>query len=393
MSLPQSFNANEYSSWILSQGSPHNCIIVAGIKGGIEFELLQNAINLASMEQAMLRYSIAGDVCGFVEVNQAIPTREIDHENDWRKIAEEELAKPFADLEVLARITVLKSKSVNYIIFCFHHIIGDGSSGIHFLLRTLHFYDNTKSSEHTIKYLQKNDKLPTPEPKITVEKVCAPNSITKIKGVRIDLDAMHRIECHAKNKGYFLNAYLSEIILQTTFIVFEQNQYTVSMPIDLRKRNKNNRYFPLKFHTSCINFEASNNITAKAIQSKIREAFRKKQYIENLSLLNNMINQRTSDLEFSKLFISKAPALCISNAGVIDTASIQDSVNASLQLVEFHLSVNAQSYMGTAESFTVQLTQLENQGLFININYPFPLISEEKMSYFLNRLEQELLSI
>lgn len=33
---PAPFNVNEYCSWILSQGSPHNCTITIGVKGELD---------------------------------------------------------------------------------------------------------------------------------------------------------------------------------------------------------------------------------------------------------------------------------------------------------------------------------------------------------------------
>lgn len=139
------FYVNEYCSWILSQNSQHNCIITIGIEGDIDSEKLNIAVKIASIEQPHLRYGIWPNTCGFALTNNPLLIKEINQDIDWRVIAENELSRQFLDGEVLARITVLKNKMRQYIIFCFHHIIGDGTSSINFLLQIIRIYNRSKA--------------------------------------------------------------------------------------------------------------------------------------------------------------------------------------------------------------------------------------------------------
>ncbi len=392
----KNFNTNEYSSWILSQGSPHNCIIVAGVSEDIEIDRLKKSVQLASSEQEMLQYSISRDVCGFIKINEAMPVSET-HDQNWQTVAETELAKNFSDNGVLARIILLKNKNIQYIVLCFHHIVGDGISGIHFLLRILHFYcDLDASSSPNFKNLLRDFTIPEPNSRLAEGYAFNPSAVTKIQSIKIDLAAVKRIENMAKISGFSLNAYLYANILQVASDVFDTNYFNVSIPVDLRVKKNNPIIFPLKFHTSWIDFQWKKAIsentleTVQFLQSQMRSDFRKKQYISNLNILTEQINKRENNFNFSKSFISKEPTICISNAGAIDTIMRDRNIILPFQLVELHLSVNAQAYMGTHDSFTVQLSQLKNYGQFININYPSSLINEQKISYFLDRIKEKL---
>lgn len=390
MTIPKikQFNINEYCSWILSQHSPHNCIITAGVEGEIDIAHFKKATKSASIHQPQLRYSISPDICGFIPTNKSISIHEIYLDIDWQKIAENELAKPFLHNDSLARITVLKTKTTQYIILCFHHIIGDGSSGINFLFRILHYYNHPENFKKTFHDKEKELLLPTPEPRILTNQACSENIKTKINGIHIKNDLMSAIEDKTKALGCSLSSYLSQKILEAASEAFHTHEFDVTMSADLRIRNENQSLHNLKFHTSWIDFKWQVNDSAKAIQSKIRAGFHENQHLKNLTTLNKAVNQHKNHSDFLNAFLSKKPAICISNGGKINNPTNE---NSALKLIELHLSVNCQAYLGASNSFTIPLSQLNQHGLFINVNYADTLVSEKEIKIFLSFLEEKLI--
>ncbi|EKD72077.1 MAG: hypothetical protein ACD_46C00016G0001 [uncultured bacterium] len=221
---------------------------------------------------------------------------------------------------------------------------------------------------------------------------------TKIKGISVDEKIIHNIENKIKKIKLSLNSYLSQIILQSAAEVFYVKNFSVLMPINLRNGSKNKIPCSLEFNTSWINFEWSflihENRTESAciIHSNVKKSLFNKLHLKNLNLLNHAIENRKSNFSFLNSFISKNPTICISNLGVINKSILRKQADLPLQLIEAHASVNAQSYMGTSQSFTIQLCQLIGRGLFIDVNYPFPLVSDKKVTLFLDKLEQKLFS-
>lgn len=383
------FNINEYCSWMLSQCSPHNCIITAGIEGEIDISHFKNAVKSASINQPQLRYTISLDICGFIPTDRSIDINEIHLDTDWRKIAENELSKPFLHNDSLARITVLKTKTMQYIILCFHHIIGDGNSGINFLSKILYYYNDPKYIEkiHTDK--ENEILLPTPKPQtLSTDQVFSETVKTKISGIHIKNDLIPAIENKTKALGCSLNSYLSLMILEAASEVFNTNEFDVAMSVDLRKRNVNQSFQNLKFLTSWIDFKWKANDSAKSIQSKIRSGFHEKQHLKNLISLNEVINQRKNHSDFINAFSSKNPSICISNCGKIN---IPTNESVALKLIELHLSVNCQAYLGARNSFTIPFSQLNQNGIFINVNYVDTLVCEKEIKIFLSFLEQKLI--
>lgn len=389
----KNFTVNEHCSWILSQGSPHNCIIAAGLRGDVDFLRLQESVSKAAREHEILQFSIAKNICSFVVANTPAPVIEIFNDCGWQQIAENELATPFIEYAALARITLLKSKNIQYIILCFHHVIGDAASGIYFLKRIIEHYNNTNLFVASMD--ENNDNhflLPSPQSKISTLQAHTPNTTTKLNGIEISVQIIRKLEKRAKNAGYSMNTCLSDSILQAAAKIFNAKNFDVSMPVSLR--NKHNAMSALKFHTSWINLEWSHSKSQnkenriKKLHSQIHTALTEKQYINNLHKLNKLIEQSENHFDFSQSFIAKQPTICISNLGVIDIQNTKD--NHPLKIIDIHVAVNAQAYMGTAESFTIQLSQIADRGLFINMCYPSPLITKEKSSLFLKQLESLL---
>jgi len=183
----QFFNVNEYCSWILSQGSPHNCIIVSGVKGVPELNRLQQAVEEARHEQPMLGFSISDNHYGFIKTCQKLEVQCITDNKGWRRAAENELSKPFIDGEALARITIINSGDTHYIVLCFHHVIGDGVSGIQFLLRIIEIYNNAHALI-TANVIKSDILVPNVTPYF--DKVEKPEYVTKITGVSISSERM-----------------------------------------------------------------------------------------------------------------------------------------------------------------------------------------------------------
>lgn len=385
------FNVNEYCSWILSQGSPHNCIIVAGVKGLLELNRLQQAVEEAGHEQPMLGFSISANHCGFIKTHKKLGVQCVAGNREWRNVAEDELSKPFIDTEALAQITVINSGDIHYILLCFHHVIGDGASGIQFLLRIIEIYNNAHVSITTNEI-----ECDIPASNVTpyFDKAEKPECATKITGISIDNERMRQVESKAKKLGCSLNAYLSAKLVQAAGEIFKVPSFDISMAVDLRRKIKGESFVPLKFLTSWIDFKANieTDNFAETMHKHIRRCFREKQQFQNLNVLNEMVYSCSNNANFAKAFISTQPTICISNSGITESPFITPNNKDELKVVELHLSVNAQSYMGTKDSFTVQLSRLKEQGQFINVNYPDPLVSGKKIDSFLECFENSLIS-
>ena len=383
------FNVNEYCSWILSQGASHNCIIVAGVKGGVVLNKLQEAVKAASLEQSMLGFSIANEYCGFVPTDHQIQVQYISDMVNWLKVAEGELAKPFLDGEVLARITLIDGDGVQYIILCFHHVIGDGTSGTQFLQRIISFYNHPSSIIITGRA---PINAPIPSEKKVFRAAFHPKCTTKIANIFLDLEKMQFVEAGAIRLGCSLNAYLSANLLKAALEVFGVSHFNISMAVDLRREVDTQSFYPLKFLTSWIDFKSDglSGHFIEGLQSNVRRCLKAKQHLNNLNALNQKINYRNDDVSFAQDFISRRSSVCITNSGMID--DITAFSDGAIKIVEWHLSVSVQSYMGTHDSFTVQLNGLKGVGQFIKINYPDPLVSSEKVSDLLTCVQKNLLS-
>lgn len=386
------FNVNEYCSWILSQYSPHNCIVVAAIEGQINLQRLKEALKVASLEQPMLGFSIISNNPAFVTINQSVQVKSINSKEDWRKIAENELATRFLDGEVLARITLVAGFDIQYVIFCFHHVIGDGVSGSHFLSRLISIYNNSESTS-SINEMQVD--IPVPKKILPESEEKFENHFhTKIKGISIDSKKMAFIENKLRKSGCSLSSYLYAKILESAFYAFDISYFNVSIPVDLRERSAVRSFSRLKFLTSWIDFEVDKqgDNLVKVVRERIQQNFRLKRHLYNLISLSKKIDLRVSNACFAKKFVSNKPTICISNLGSVDDKIFCSKIEGELKLVELHLSGSAQSYMGTSDSFTVQLCRLKNLGQFLNVNYPSPLVSNEKIDMFLEYFQNSLAS-
>lgn len=176
-------------------------------------------------------------------------------------------------------------------------------------------------------------------------------------------------------------------ILESASQVSNADEFNVSMAVDLRRKNSVRPIYPLKFHTSWIDFVWQKSDTPKIVHSKIRDSFRNKRHVKNLMNLNEVVNRRKNDVDFAKSFIASSSSISISYNSKIDNS---DSENCVLKLIALHSSVNCQAYLGAPHSFAIQMCQLSNQGLFVNINYPDALVDEKEINLFISFLQKKL---
>lgn len=391
------FNVNEYSSWIISRESPHNCLIVAKYQGRINLNQLQKAINIASETQEMLQYSISTKICGFILKEGDIPIYEFEANDSWERFGETELNTFFSEGKALARFTILRAKEFGYIMFCFHHIIGDGASGIQFLLDIIDLYNSGFMAD--IKSFKKKTNVPLNLwPEIRPPNILKPkkNIITKISSLLYDEQITSSLINHVKENGSTLNSFLSSQILLSMNEVFNNTFVNVCFPVDLRKTKYLCDGLKLKFFTSWISIfitglqNKDGKKLCNLIKNEIKSQLNRREYFYNLKKLLDNINSRQNDSAYVNSFISTEPTICISYSGNIKKPYLDE--NYKLKLTEIHMSVSTQGYMGTPNSFTVQLTKLNNKKIFININYPFPLIQEDIIKKFLESLDKKITS-
>lgn len=121
---------------------------VASIQGSISLDMLRSAIDLLQKRHPLLQVCLQEleDGFFFVDSTGLIPLRAIErqHEQQWLKIAEDELQQKFSgEFEPLCRITLLQSSTQPYnneLIVTFHHAIADGISALHFIHELLSYY-------------------------------------------------------------------------------------------------------------------------------------------------------------------------------------------------------------------------------------------------------------
>jgi hypothetical protein len=387
------FNTNELSSWILGKESTHNMLIVAGVHGDIDINLFRKTLNILSKKQEVLQLSISPDVCDFISIDEEIPVRTIASKNGWQSIGEKELNTHFINGKSLARITIIKTKTVQYIMLCAHHIIGDGFSALQFLLNIITKYNLTPILDKN-KIEGDEQKKSTVWPKSFNKNN---NSVTRIKSINFDKTIVDGLLKHSKDSGSSLNSYLSEKILLSMYETFDLEKTQVSFPVNLRKERVFTSACELKFLTSWINFtiekpgQNSKDALHHIINRKIRKKLKDSQHIHNIKKLAGVIKHRKDDRTYADGFASKESSIFISNAGDIDYRQKDDKVK--LKLAEIHMSVSAQLYMGTPDSFTIQITMLNSQSLYINVNYPHPLVDENKINIFLETLNSKITSL
>lgn len=375
------FNVNEYCSWITSQYSPHNCIIVGAVNETIDVDRLQKCVDMAVDNQLQCHYSISRDVCGFIPISPQINVRKISNNVQWQTIAENELGTSFLDGETLVRVTVLSTSESQYIIICFHHIIGDGISGVDFLKQLLHYYNHPNQA---CGFNDEKITLPVPVQKVMPASKIVVNGKTKIKTIRVDYELAQSIKIFSKQNKLTLNACLSDFILRSASSVFHADAFNVSMPVNLRKKHKNNFLNALKFDTSWIDFLWERGVTN--IQSAIKGQLIKQSQKNNLIVLNKLLNDSESHAD---ILINQNPMcqICISNVGSCVNSCCN---NDSLKLTELHLSVNCEHYHKTRNSFTIQLSELIDHGLFINVNYCDAHVSDSEVNLFAQNFENAL---
>lgn len=333
---------------------------------------------MAVDNQLQCHYSISRDICGFIPISPYVDVRKIPDDVQWQVIAENELAKPFLDEEVLIRVTLLSTSKFQHIIICFHHIISDGISGVDFIRQLLHCYNHPNQA---CGFNHEKITLPVPVQKVMSTCKTVVNGKTKIKMIRVDCELVQSIKNFAKQNKLTLNACLSDFILKAASSAFHVPAFNVSMPVNLRRKHKNDLLNPLKFDTSWIDFLWERGVTN--IQSAIKGQLTKQNQKNNLIVLNALLNDSESH---ENILINQnlIPQICISNVG-----SYSDSCcnHDALKLTELHLSVNCEHYHKIQSSFTIQLSELSHHGLFININYCSAYVGDSEIDLFVENLK------
>lgn len=386
--MHKNFSANEYHSWIISKISPHNCLIVAEIEGYYDKLFFETAVKIVSNNEEMLSYSFSNDFCKFILIENKVEVEEIISTDGWQKFGERELEKPFLSGQSLAKIIVVKlnENSVRYIILCFHHIIGDGVSGLQYLLKIISTYNSQKFEMKNMRY-RKNPEINN----IKLTNTINDSKITtKISSFFLAEPVVESLTQYTKRYNCSLNSYLSSVFLFSMKENFSINEgIDLYYSFNLRKKNFIQAKSSMKYLTSWINFRVENEkiydfFNLKYyLQDNIREKIRHKQYLMNMKTLLESVKGRENDIAYRESFISKKPTLCISNLGSILYENVDDS---KIKINGIHLSVNAQSYMGTSDSFTIQII-IFNGKIFLEVNYPYPLILEKKIIDFLKLFE------
>lgn len=311
--------------------------------------------------------------CAFIPVEAKVKVREIFDEIPWQAIAEKELATSFSFEETLARITVLKNSLGRFILICFHHIIGDGISGIDFLKQILHYY---AYPQEKLQMNPESIEIPTPQPKISFAPEIKIKVRTKVKTLHIEDNIIQDLRNDATINGLSLNACLSYLILESASTAFQVSKFQFSIPVNLRQ--KSHLLNPLRFYTSWIDFEWEPSIS---IPSIIKQKLRDQTAINNMHALTEVINKRKSDKDIL-IHDNPIPRIFISQTKIFNNALDHD-----LKLTECHLLVNCECYHHTHSSLTIQLSELENYRLFINVNYCDALMQETEVDLFLRNLK------
>lgn len=392
MEIIKIFNVNEYSSWLLNISAPHNCIIAFGLKKKININRLKEAIKIASANEPLLTCSISSKIPIFIKTHNIVPLTVIESEEGWCSIAQKEINKKFSELDALARITVLQSKFCQYIILCFNHIIGDGYSGIKFLSNIMGYYKN-KEIEIGEVYTFNDDLKIYPEHNSYIkDKDPIQNELNKTQVHSISFGQKHtkKILAHPLVKQYTLNSFISVNIALAMMNASNLEKINLLIPVNLRKIKKLSLTDKLSFFSSHVVIAIERGTADEMISSyrtHLRKSFRENQHINNLLVLNKRIDERINNMAFIEEFKSSQPTIGINYVEENFPESVDKPFN---KINELHLSVNCEGYLNNQSSCTIHIILLNKSDLFIDINYPSPLVCTRKVNDFVCNLKSLL---
>lgn len=381
------FNVNEYYVRILEQGSPQNMIIVVKVAEEYDIEKFQIALHQEAEIQPMLNVSFSASSFCFIPKEKEITQNIIKTTKEWTIFVENELRKKFNSGDSLLRTTFINNPKAKYIIFCFHHIIADAVSGINFILNVFRrYYEWVPRSNCIIPKLELfPDNIPFYPDERRIGSVITPASQTKIDGFVLTNNIANII----KKINVTVTAYLTSCIMLSMQEVFHTALTEFIIATDLRDNEKNRKNEPLQLFASCLSIgPLKNNYSDKKILANLFNLEIKKQLEAGYSWnsrsdLYRIIKGRKSDNYFAKQFISNSSRVFVSNCGDTKIPKIDNLPIIS----ELYIFVNCQSYMGTDDSFTIQVTSLDKKKSFCSISYPDPIVKEEKIKEFKRSLK------
>ena len=128
--------------WRLSEAAPLNVTMVARIRGPLSSTDLQHALNVLQSQHELLQVRVEKTKGGLAYRSHGvpeIPLHETAAERDaWVPLVEDEINRPLlSHVGPLARcVHVRHAADQHHLLLTFHHVVGDGMSGV-FLVRDL----------------------------------------------------------------------------------------------------------------------------------------------------------------------------------------------------------------------------------------------------------------
>lgn len=386
------FNINEHVSWILGKSSPQNCLIAFRVEGYIEVLRFTRAINHVLPYFSHTQYSISNSNPGFFICSKGVSIDYSTTNISWRIVAQELLNSPFQAHERQLRFKVLQQpEETAYVMLCFNHILGDGTSGTKLLKTVIDCYNCGAD-----KIYKRREKLGNIEvyPELHYEKyrnsseVNIKEKTSGVKGIEISVPKLDKIK----------SAYFYEKLIRSMHDVFGMKKILLHLSVDLRKNKDQNANLSMgdsfQFLTSCLEFEykfwrKNFEDIGVYIAHEIKSRLSLNQHKENLFFLKDAVDSCKSFKEFRQSFRSSKPMIGISNLGFLTKIG---QVVGGLKISEWHVLANSQAYLGTPDSLTVFLTRLGKETLILNTTFPLPLVSEQNVSDFLESFKKSIIA-
>ena len=385
------FNVNEYHSWLVNKKSPHHFVITAVVRGNLSKIKLRRALDTVASRSSILHYSISSEHCAFMQTTQSINIIWEEGKKAWQRVVERDLATPFQDDSCLVRLTVLESQpGIYHLLFCFHHIIGDGMSGARFMLDVLSVYNQEPPCAKSSGAVDTVDLFP--EPTVKGEVIDHNGVTTRIETMTLKRKAID-ILLQRHTPGLRVGDYLRAIILQSMLKVFSIESLKVNLPVNLRADRTIAGAHDLSFLTSMVRLKLEQGLQSSlldihhSIKKQFTDCVKKNEHLKAMQDLLDCINHRDSDQAYVDQFASTESTVFYSQLGNIDTPTVSEV--GALHLVDCHVAVNCQTYMGTCDSLTVQVVELNRETVSVTFNYPSPLISQPTVQKLMQMVQQQ----
>ena len=217
------------------------------------------------------------------------------------------------------------------------------------------------------------------------------NITTSLKGIQITGDDLLQVTHHLSSYNCSFNTYLSACSIIAAMTVFDLSAIDVSTSVDLRRIKGCDQ--TMCFFTSWLSFEVlrelgdSLSTMIDKVRNEIKHQMINKTYMNNLYHLNDRIRSSTDGEQFVNSFISSRPTLFISNCGNSEKLKTSDAS----ELLELHACATSHSYMGTKDSFTLQVFVIDDEAIFIDLSLP-PMANSASYDAFLQQLKGTLIS-